>query len=84
MKQSRFMVADFTGNSYNVYYEVGYAMGFNIPVIFTCKKNWYQKKVKYEFNKEIKFDIRQYPFIVYKNYNKLKIELIDKIRALIL
>ncbi|MBD3216397.1 MAG: hypothetical protein GF311_27540 [Candidatus Lokiarchaeota archaeon] len=31
------MVADFTGHRGGVYYEAGFAMGLEIPVIRTCK-----------------------------------------------
>ena len=41
IRRSRFMVADFThgdgGVRGSVYYEVGFAQGLDIPVIFTCR-----------------------------------------------
>ncbi len=79
IKKSRFIIADLTGNKHNVYYEIGYAMGHNIPIILTCRKK--------EFNKdEVKFDIRQYPIILYENedYSDLIDELKETINARIL
>lgn len=37
IRQSGVVVADFTGNRQNVYFEAGYAMGLGIPVIRTCR-----------------------------------------------
>ena len=74
------MVADMTygknGHRGSVYYEVGFAHGLNIPVIFTCKKG---------FLNELAFDIRQYPHIAWQDdhLDKLREALSDKIRALI-
>ena len=62
IKRSRFVVADFThGNSGargSVYYEAGFAQGLGKDVIFTCRKDMIDKK-------EIHFDTRQYPHIVW-------------------
>jgi hypothetical protein len=49
IRRSRFVVADFTGERCNVYYEAGFARGMDIPVIWTCKKG-----------DKLHFDIRQY------------------------
>ncbi len=38
IRMSRFMVADFTGQSLNVYYEAGFAYGLGMKVIRCCKK----------------------------------------------
>ncbi|MCH8806909.1 MAG: hypothetical protein IH986_12575 [Planctomycetes bacterium] len=39
IRQSRFVVADFTGHRPGVYYEAGFARGMEIPVIFTCHES---------------------------------------------
>ena len=39
IRQSRFVVADFTGHKNGVYFEAGFALGAGIPVIWLCKKN---------------------------------------------
>lgn len=53
INKSRFMICDLTsegGDRGNVYFEAGYAIGKNIPVIWTCNKS----------KKKMAFDIRQY------------------------
>jgi nucleoside 2-deoxyribosyltransferase len=54
IRRSKFVVADFTGNRQNVYYEAGYAQGSGIRVIMTCRED--------DAN-DIRFDIRQYNYI---------------------
>ncbi len=51
IKRSRFIIADFTGQRQNVYYEAGYARGLGLPVIWTCAKDDIDN---------LHFDIRQY------------------------
>ena len=47
IRRSRFVVADFThgddGARGGVYYEAGFAHGLGIPVIFTCRKDVFEK-----------------------------------------
>ena len=58
IRRSRFVVADCThgddGARGGVYYEAGFAYGLNIPVIFTCRQDMFDK---------IHFDTRQYNHI---------------------
>ena len=56
IQKSRFVVADFTGQRGGVYFEAGYAMGLNIPVIWLCNK---------EEMENVHFDNRQYNFILW-------------------
>lgn len=71
IRRSRFLVADFTCEPGSVrggvYFETGFAMGINIPIIWTCKETSMQ---------DLHFDTRQYPHIAWKNsadlYTKLK------------
>jgi len=74
IKKSNFMVADFTGQSCNVYYEAGFAMGLGKTVIFCCKKDEVEN---------LKFDTRQYNHILWDNIEGLKKALIDRISATI-
>jgi hypothetical protein len=37
IRESRFVVADFTGNRGGVYYEAGFAFGLNLPVFTVCR-----------------------------------------------
>jgi hypothetical protein len=39
IRESRFVVADLTGHRNGVYFEAGFAMGLDIPVIWTCKSD---------------------------------------------
>jgi nucleoside 2-deoxyribosyltransferase/transcription elongation factor Elf1 len=74
IKSSRLVIADFTGQRNSVYFEAGYAMGMGLPVIWTCKKD--------EAN-DLAFDTRQYPHILWENAEDLKMQLVNRIRAII-
>lgn len=39
IRRSRFVVADFTGHAAGVYYEAGFAEGFGLPIIQTCRED---------------------------------------------
>lgn len=72
IKSSRFVIADFTRQKHNVYYEAGYAKGMGLEVIWCCKE---------EDKDSLKFDIRQYNHILWSDYEDLKKRLIDRIHA---
>lgn len=76
IKESRFIVADFTGQNQGVYYEAGYAMGLGIPVIRTCREDEVD-------DKKLHFDTRQYPHIPWGNMVDLKKQLIAKIKRIV-
>jgi hypothetical protein len=67
IKNSGLVIADVTGQNQGVYFEAGYAMGLNIPVIWCCRNDEKDK---------LHFDIRQYNNILWENeddlYNRLK------------
>lgn len=73
---SRFVIADFTQNKHGVYFEAGYAMGFGIPIIWTCSQVFLESE-------ELHFDTRQYNHIIWENENDLKQKLIARIKATI-
>lgn len=73
IKSSKIVIADFTGQRTSVYFEAGLAMGLNIPVIWTCKK---------EEEKELSFDTRQYPHILWETKEDLKEKLRNRIKAI--
>ena len=82
IKQSKFIIADFTAEKDKprggVYYEAGFADGFGIPVILTCRKDLIE-------NKEIHFDLEHRNFICWEE-NKMedfKEKLINRIKATI-
>ncbi len=58
IRKSRFVVADFTENRPNVYYEAGFAEALGKPVIYTCHKDHID---------ETHFDIRQRNHIVWED-----------------
>ena len=78
IRRSKFLVADFTegdsGTRGGVYYEAGFAQGLNIPVLFTCHKDSLEK---------IHFDTRQYPYIVWKSPEELRLLLTKRISAVL-
>lgn len=76
IRESKFLVADFTGQKLGVYYEAGFAQGLGIPVIWTCKRK------EIEANR-LHFDIRQYSFIDWKDTQDLSDRLQKRIRATI-
>ncbi len=87
IRESKFVIADFTPdlnkdytseNEYlkyktdGSYFEAGYAFGLGKEVIYTVKKD----ALKY-----LHFDIMQINFIIWENYDDLKEQLIDRIKA---
>lgn len=60
IRRSRFVVADFTGQRGGVYFEAGFALGMNLPVIWTVKKSALP---------EVHFDNRQYNFVTWEEDN---------------
>ncbi len=99
IRSSRFIIADFTGNRGGVYYEAGFAHGLNIPVIYTCREDWFNQFVKQsimikdskgkedekELNifSQIHFDINHHNFIVWKDGKNLYEQLFKRIKATI-
>ena len=78
IRRSRFIVADFTqgkaGARGGVYYEAGFAHGLGIQVIFTCRKDVFEK---------VHFDTRQYNHIVWETPEELRSRLVDRIAAVV-
>jgi hypothetical protein len=80
IKRCAVLVADFTserdhpGGRGGVYFEVGYALGLGVPVIWTIRKDQLPK---------VHFDTRQYPFIDWSDAEDLKKRLADRIGALL-
>ena len=76
IRQSRFLVADFTqgedGARGSVYYEAGFAQGLGIPVIYMCRKGTVDK---------LHFDTRQYAHIVWETAEELYNGLLKRIQA---
>ncbi|TSA24079.1 hypothetical protein D4R71_07610 [bacterium] len=99
IRNSKFVIADFTGNRGGVYYEAGFADGLNIPVIYSCKKEWFNKFIKQNIKikdskgheneitkniySQIHFDVNHPNFIVWKDGDDLYKKLLNKIKATI-
>jgi len=74
IKESRFVVADFTGHRSGVYFEAGFALGLGLPVIWSCEKDQVEG---------LHFDIRQYNCVIWNNAPELLEKLTNRIRATI-
>lgn len=61
VRKSKFIIADYTYNSFGAYYEAGFARGMNIPVINLCNKQCFES----EENK-VHFDTNHYPFLLWE------------------
>jgi len=73
IRKSSLLIADFTFNSKGVYFEAGFAMGLDINVLWTCRKN---------HTKDIHADTRQYPYIQWETWEELKEKLKNRIERL--
>jgi hypothetical protein len=72
IRQSKFLVADFSGQSNGVYFEAGFMMGLGRPVIWACERTQM---------KDVHFDTRQYNTIDYRNAVDLRTRLQTRIEA---
>ena len=72
IRSASFVVADFTGHRGGVYFEAGFALGLDLPVIWTCKK---------DDMKDLHFDIRQYNTIDWETPEDLARRLQHRIEA---
>ena len=78
IRRSKFVVADFThgkdGARGGVYYEAGFALGLNIPVIPTCRE---------DLIGTLHFDTSHINHIVWSSPDDLRKKLTNRIRAVI-
>jgi nucleoside 2-deoxyribosyltransferase len=75
IKQSKFVVAEFSTNNNGAYYEAGYAAGLGKEVIHICKKD--------NFGKEGHFDIKQKSTILWETEDEIAELLFKRIEATI-
>lgn len=74
IRRSRFVVADFTGHRGGVYFEAGFALGMDLPVFWTCRKDDLDK---------LHFDIRQFNCIDWETPEELSERLAKRIEAVL-
>ena len=74
IRQSKFLVADLTGQRNGVYFEAGFAQALGRPVIWTCKACHF---------KRLHFDTRQYNHIKWETAADLRRQLAARIRGTI-
>ncbi|MBS1960491.1 MAG: hypothetical protein JST80_13520, partial [Bdellovibrionales bacterium] len=74
IKQSRFVIADFTHNNCGAYFEAGFARGLNLPVIHTVMKGR---------TADLHFDIKQINYIEWSDIGELRRQISDRINAAI-
>ena len=72
IRASGLLVADLTYQSQNVYYEAGLARGLEIPVIFTCRADYFA---------DIHFDVQQFRVIKWTTPDDLGKQLNNMIKA---
>ena len=75
IRKCRFVIAEVTKQRQGVYFEAGYAMGKDIPIIWCCKTSDLKK---------VHFDTRQYNHIVWKDENDLFEKLESRIKGTII
>jgi len=75
IKQSKFVIAEFTEHNKGAYYEAGYAAGLGKEVIHICKKD--------SFNDGIHFDVKQVNTIIWETEAELTEKLSKRIKATI-
>jgi hypothetical protein len=74
IRRSRFLVADFTSHRAGVYFEAGFALGLNLPVIWSCRGDHLG---------DLHFDIRQFNCIDWTEPAELAERLQKRIEAVI-
>ena len=74
IKKSDFVVADFTDHKGGVYFEAGFALGLDLPIIWTCRE---------DHMKDLHFDIRQYNTIDWKSPEDLAKRLGSRIENIV-
>src|SRR6266568_1045740 len=72
IRRSGLVVADLTGDRGGVYFEAGFAKGLGIPVIWSCKNDWFDK---------VHFDANHYNFIIWESLEDLAEKVHNRIVA---
>ncbi|MFY9343408.1 MAG: hypothetical protein WAT39_13005 [Planctomycetota bacterium] len=72
IRRSRALIADLTGHRPNVTFEAGFAAALGRPVLWSVRKDW--------FEKGLPFDVRQFPFLVWDSPAQIVKELVPRIQ----
>lgn len=72
IKTASFVVADFTGHRGGVYFEAGFALGLDLPVIWSCRKDHLP---------DLHFDVRQFNCIDWESPDELALRIQRRIEA---
>jgi len=81
IKQSKYVVADYTGNNQGVYYESGFARGKGITVIETCNEDWFHGKDERGIKNKLHFDVEHRNMIFWKDEKDLAAKIRDRISS---
>lgn len=73
IREADFVIADLTGHRGGVYFEAGFAMALNKPVIWSCRRDEFAKT---------HFDVNHYHIIQWDSAEDLRQKLEDKLMAL--
>jgi len=73
IREADFVIADLTGHRGGVYFEAGFAIALNKPVIWSCRGNEFEKA---------HFDVNHYHIIKWDSVGELRQKLEDKLMAL--
>ncbi len=74
IRESRFVVADFTGQRAGVYFEAGFARGLGLQVVHSCRS---------DDTNNLHFDANHYNYIKWSTLKELREQLTLRIRATI-
>lgn len=81
IKESHFVIADFTFNNRGAYFEAGYARALGIPVIHTVMEGHVDDNN--DPAKKLHFDIQQINYIRWNKPEELKKKMVERIKAAI-
>lgn len=76
IRRSAFLVADFSDPRSGVFFEAGYALGYGLPVIWTCSAAKFDEVPKH-------FDTRQFNHIRWESIDDLRLQLKTRLLATI-
>lgn len=74
IRRSRFVIADFTGGRGGVYFEAGFALGVGKPVVFMCRRDWFEEE-------GVHFDTEHRNHILWTDATELREKLRARIEA---